>query len=311
MPSVSAQESLIRSVYKTANLDPRDTGYVEAHGTGTKVGDPVEATALHAVFGEGRTKRQPLYIGGVKPNIGHLEGASGVVSVIRTVMMLERGFVLPNCDFDKVKDDIPLDEWNIKVPTKQLPWPRGKRYASVNNFGYGGTNAHVVLAKAPPANTQLLTQRFDIANGLYYADTEMRSPLQKVFVLSGNDEQAAYALLHSLGIYCEQNPEAFDLALMDNLAYTLGQRRSSLPWRVAISAGAGSELVSKLAAPDTKPRRSLGDPSVGFLFTGQGAQWNAMGRDLMKTYPIFAETMHRADQHISSLGATFSIIGEL
>ena len=115
MPSGTAQESLIRSVYKSAELDPRDTGYVEAHGTGTKVGDPIEASALHAVFGEGRTKRQPLYIGSVKSNVGHSEGASGIVSVIKTAMMLDRGFILPTCNFEKAKEDIPLDLWNMKV----------------------------------------------------------------------------------------------------------------------------------------------------------------------------------------------------
>lgn len=115
MPSRAAQEHLMRSVYKSAGLDPRDTGYVEAHGTGTKAGDPIEASALHAVFGEGRTKRQPLYVGAVKSNVGHSGGASGIVSVIKTAMILERGFVLPNCDFEKAKENIPLDEWNIKV----------------------------------------------------------------------------------------------------------------------------------------------------------------------------------------------------
>ncbi len=115
MPSGAAQERLIRSVYKSAGLDPRDTGYVEAHGTGTKVGDPIEASALHTVFGEGRTKRQPLYIGAVKSNVGHSEGASGIVSVIKTAMILERGFILPNCDFEKAKENIPLDQWNMKV----------------------------------------------------------------------------------------------------------------------------------------------------------------------------------------------------
>ena len=115
MPNSAAQEALIRQVYKQAGLDPSLTGYVEAHGTGTKVGDPLEATALQAVFGEGRTPRQPLLVGSVKSNIGHLEGTSGVVSVIKTALMLERGFVLPNCNFEKTNEDIPMDKWNMKV----------------------------------------------------------------------------------------------------------------------------------------------------------------------------------------------------
>jgi acyl transferase domain-containing protein len=115
MPNGEAQEALIRQVYKEARVDPFQVGYVEAHGTGTKVGDPLEATALQAVFGEGRTARQPLFIGSVKSNIGHLEGTSGIVAVIKTALMLERGFVLPNCNFEKANEEIPLDKWNMKV----------------------------------------------------------------------------------------------------------------------------------------------------------------------------------------------------
>jgi len=115
MPNGAAQEALIRQVYKEARVDPAQVGYVEAHGTGTKVGDPLEATALQAVFGEGRTPRQPLLIGSVKSNIGHLEGSSGVVAVIKTALMLERGFVLPNCNFEKANEEIPMDKWNMKV----------------------------------------------------------------------------------------------------------------------------------------------------------------------------------------------------
>lgn len=117
MPNGDAQEALIRRVYKSAHIDPFLTGFVEAHGTGTKVGDPLEATALNAVFGEGRTPRQPLLIGSVKSNIGHTEGASGVISVIKTALMLERGFILPNCNYEKTNEEIPMDKWNMKVRT--------------------------------------------------------------------------------------------------------------------------------------------------------------------------------------------------
>lgn len=116
MPNGEAQEALIRQVYKEAQVDPKLVGFVEAHGTGTKVGDPLEATALNAVFGgEGRTRRQPLLIGSVKSNIGHLEGTSGIVSVIKAALALERGFVPPNCNFEKANPEIPMDKWNMKV----------------------------------------------------------------------------------------------------------------------------------------------------------------------------------------------------
>ena len=115
MPNRDAQVSLMKSVYERSGLDVAETGYVECHGTGTKAGDPIEAAALHEVFGEGRSARQPLYIGSVKSNIGHLEGASGIASVMKTAMMLEKDFILPNCDFQKPNPSIPFKEWNLKV----------------------------------------------------------------------------------------------------------------------------------------------------------------------------------------------------
>ena len=115
MPNGNAQAELIRSVYDSAGLDVNDTGYVEAHGTGTKVGDPIEAAALHSVFGQGRSPKDPLYIGSIKSNIGHAEGSSGIMAVIKTALMLEKGFILPNINFKKANAAIPLTEWNMKV----------------------------------------------------------------------------------------------------------------------------------------------------------------------------------------------------
>lgn len=115
MPNCVAQEMLIRSVYETAHLDLMQTGYVEAHGTGTQAGDPIEAAALHGAFGKGSTPSRTLLVGSVKSNIGHLEGASGIAGVIKTALMLEKGFILPNYGFEKQNDDIPLEKWNMRV----------------------------------------------------------------------------------------------------------------------------------------------------------------------------------------------------
>lgn len=117
MPNGLAQAELMRSVYDEAGLDPNDTGYVEAHGTGTKVGDPIEATALHSVFGNGRSPKEPLYVGSIKSNVGHAEGSSGILALIKTALMLEKGFILPNIHFKKPNEAIPLAEWNMKVRT--------------------------------------------------------------------------------------------------------------------------------------------------------------------------------------------------
>lgn len=106
---------MMRQVYNNSGINPADCGFVEAHGTGTRVGDPIEATAIHNVFHQGRTPRDPLYLGSVKSNIGHLEGASGIVAVIKSALMLERGFILPNYDFKHPNEKIPFKAWHMKV----------------------------------------------------------------------------------------------------------------------------------------------------------------------------------------------------
>ncbi|KAI6712167.1 polyketide synthase 1 [Diplocarpon mali] len=301
MPSGDAQESLIRSVYESAGINPKDTGYVEAHGTGTKVGDPIEATAIKNVFGEGRTARAPLFIGSVKSNIGHLEAASGIISVIKTAMMLERGFILPNYDFKKPNEKIPFAKWGLKVPINQCPWPRGKRYASVNGFGFGGTNSHVILEKAP----------FVKKNELDVPETQDPAiQSRKLFVLSANDKTSLEIMMKNMGIYLEQRPEFFQSELMSNIAYTLGQRRSFLQWRVAISTSKSFELIETLNGKAT-PTRHTESPRIGFIFTGQGAQWSAMGRELYEQYPIFKSTMDACEDCLVEFGATFSLLAEL
>ncbi|KAF2281085.1 polyketide synthase [Westerdykella ornata] len=300
MPNGESQEALVRAVYENAGLDPSETGYVEAHGTGTRVGDPIEVTALHNVFSEGRTSRNPLYLGSVKSNIGHLESASGILAVIKTAVMLDRGFVLPNYDFKIGNPKIPFAEWGLKVPTRQLPWPRGKRFASINNFGFGGTNAHVVMERAP--------LRINNDNN---TSTSKEDPTEKLFVLSAADKAACQTFMSNLGVYLEQRPEMFQRDLMSNVAYTLGQRRSLLPWRVAIPAKESFDLVEKLSKGTINPVRESGVPRIGFVCTGQGAQWWAMGRELYERYPTFADVMNEADAILTQLGAPYSLLEEL
>ena len=177
LPNGQAQEDLIRQVYKEANINPDECGFVEMHGTGTKAGDPIEAAAVHAALGKNRTPRNPLYIGSVKSNIGHLEGASGIIAIIKAAMMLDRELMLPNAEFKKANPNIPMSDWNMKVLTMTRPWPPRKKYLSVSNYGFGGTNAHAVLEKAP-----LSSKAPDRA----VEDVEV-DPKRKLFLISAND----------------------------------------------------------------------------------------------------------------------------
>ena len=132
---------------------------------------------------------------------------------------------------------------------------------------------------------------------------------RKLFVLSANDKSALEALMKNIGIYLEQRPEIFQNDLISNVAYTLGQRRSLMQWRVAISTSSSFDLIQALNSGKISPTRETDPPRIGFIFTGQGAQWNAMGRQLYEQYPVFATTMDACDRYLASFGASFSLIG--
>ncbi|KAM7198885.1 putative polyketide synthase [Naviculisporaceae sp. PSN 640] len=298
-PSPEEQEQLLRDVFAQAKIDPRDVGFFEAHGTGTKKGDPIEATAIYKAVGSHFTKEEPLYIGSSKPSVGHLECASGIVSVIKAVLMLYYGFILPNADFEAPNEAIPFDEWNMKVATSQRPWPSKRKFVCVNNFGFSGSNSTCVL-RAPPAN-----RRIELAESGAYAP-------QRLFVLSGNDETALRASMSKLGIWLEQHAELYQTTMPRNLSYTLCQRRSHLPWRIAIVDNMCSGLAGGMNSHDVVPMRASNDsPKLAFVFTGQGAQWWGMGRELLQSHPVFNDAIDRADATLRSIGADFSIREEL
>ena len=301
-PNGVAQEKLIRDVYARVGASTSETGFVEAHGTGTKVGDPIEATALHNVFGEGRSKENPLYMGSVKTNIGHLENVSGIMSVIKASLMLEYSLMLPNVNFERANDSIPLEKWNMKIPTTLRAWPRDKKYISVNNFSFGGSNAHCILQAAPRAFGDYIPGATDRGNVLP----------SKLVVLSGNDEEAAKKVALQLGVYIEQHPEVFQKRLLTDMAYTLCERRTHFPWRIALAASTCSELAGLLNGMQAAPKRASGkEPKIAFVYTGQGAQWPEMGKELLDSHPVFYDAIKAASDFLANIGAEFSLLDEL
>ena len=152
-PNGPAQEAVIRAALAAAGVAPAAIGYIEAHGTGTPLGDPIEVGALGAVFGPGRAARQPLAIGSVKTNLGHLEAAAGVAGVIKVILALQRGAIPPNLHFHAGNPHIDWAALPLTVPVETVPWQPidGRRLAGVSSFGFSGCNAHVVLEEAPPA----------------------------------------------------------------------------------------------------------------------------------------------------------------
>lgn len=142
--------SLIQTTYDRAGLDFKQTSYFEAHGTGTPVGDPLELLAIGKTIGAARQELgEAVIVGSVKSNIGHLEGASGVAGVIKAVLALENGAIPAVAEFENPNPRLRLDEWNLQIPKELTAWPSpGLRRVSINSFGYGGSNAHVILDDA-------------------------------------------------------------------------------------------------------------------------------------------------------------------
>jgi acyl transferase domain-containing protein len=196
-----------------------------------------------------------------------------------------------------------------QVPVSQRPWPRDKPFASVNNFGFGGTNAHVILERAPLPPKTTARELPDEVRSDESAISRTSSNPRRLYVLTANDKSALEARVKGLGVYLEQRPEIFQNALMGNVAYTLGERRSLLPWRIAVPATSSFELISALSSASLMPAREIGVPRIGFVFTGQGAQWHAMGRELVSQYPVFVATLTAADKCLATLGSPFSLIG--
>ncbi|KAH8701065.1 hypothetical protein BGW36DRAFT_339021 [Talaromyces proteolyticus] len=323
LPSSEAQAALIRQTYKDAGLGFGQTGYFEAHGTGTPAGDPLETGAIGSVFAEHRPVDEngqpiPLYIGSIKTNVGHTEGTSGLAGILKSVLQLEHGAIAPNTNFERPNPQIDFDGWKLKVPTTLVPWPvEGLRRISINSFGFGGTNGHVILDDAYNylASRGLMAAHRTspkpvITNAANGDATEYRR--RRVFLWSTHEEGiggksgAAYA--EHLAKRKEDDEETF----LDNLAYTLCNRRSMLAWKSFLVADSLPDLVSKVAATRQTPVRPLLHAlRTAFVFTGQGAQWFAMGRELGKVYPVFQQRLKHADLFVKNLGADWSLLEEL
>ncbi|KAL8810423.1 MAG: hypothetical protein Q9200_002591 [Gallowayella weberi] len=338
LPSPAAQASLISNTYAMAGLGPADTAYFEAHGTGTPAGDPLEVAGIGSVFDQVTKNRAvPLYVGTVKPNIGHLEAAAGMAGLIKTVLSLEAGVIPPNINFVTANPKLCLEDHNLVVPVNPTPWPTGGvRRASVNSFGYGGTNSHCILDDAyhylvergieglhcttkealPRTPGSMST---DSGIELEIAALELdgvpkcsERPQEFTFALSAPEQTALSRLGREIACYLEEHTIARGARtddILESLAYTLGNRRSEFQWRTVITTSHAEDLKQKLGNLE-KPARASKPPNLIFCFTGQGAQWFAMGRELL-AYEVYESSVHNADTYLKAIGAPWSVLEEL
>ncbi|KAH7384895.1 hypothetical protein BKA64DRAFT_152726 [Cadophora sp. MPI-SDFR-AT-0126] len=338
MPSKDAQALNIRAVYKLAGLGYNRTAYFEAHGTGTQAGDPTELGAISETFAETRDPKDPIYVGSVKTNIGHLEGCAGIAGVVKGVLMLEKGLIPPNIYFENVNPKIDLDAWRIKIPQSVTPWPmEGLRRVSINCFGFGGTNAHIILddafhylsergmegnhssieisATSSPSTTDSGIIIDKPPSSLGVCDSMFSTARPRLYVLSSHEQSGIEKLAHGYSKYlmakdssASSSSDANQLA--EDLAYTLASRRTRLPWKAFVVSSSLDKIKSQLLEGVSKPVRSSEVPKVALIFSGQGAQWYAMGRELLQ-YQVFRDSLEEADAYLRSIGSTWSLMSEL
>ncbi|MBU8894068.1 SDR family NAD(P)-dependent oxidoreductase [Corallococcus sp. M34] len=276
VPNGAAQEAVIRAALEAARVAPEHIGYVEAHGTGTALGDPIEVEALGAALTRNHSGRAPLWVGSVKPNIGHLEAAAGIAGLMKLVLALEDGVLPPHLHCQTPNPRIPWTALGVRVVSEPTPWPvlGGRRVGGVSAFGFSGTNAHVVVEQAPSAPE----------------DTSGMSRPWSLITLSATTPESLDALVARHRSHLETHPAR---SLRDG-ATTLHSGRAHFRHRFACVARTPEELVRKLRARDALEAVASDEPPrMAFLFSGQGGQYAGMGRELYETEPHFRDALDR------------------
>jgi acyl transferase domain-containing protein/NADPH:quinone reductase-like Zn-dependent oxidoreductase len=303
MPNGDAQAALVRDVCARSGVAPRDVSYIESHGPGTPVGDPIEAASLSAVLCEGRSRDDALFVGSIKTNIGHLEPVAGIAGVIKTALMVSHRMIPGNLHFEDPNPAIDFDRLCLRIPRALQPWPAHRPVvAGVDAFGFGGTNAHALLS-APPAREPAA------------ASGALGRP--ELVCLSAHSEQALVSYAGACRDFARTGRWAAHT--LRDVARTSAMRRTHHAHRLGVVATTVDELADRLdafctggTAEGVVPGRvSPGDRRrIAFVYSGQGPQWWAMGRELLDQEPVFFHAIARCDRLLQP-HAGWSLLQEL
>ncbi|KAF4539201.1 Beta-ketoacyl synthase [Lasiodiplodia theobromae] len=300
MPSATAQAALIKATYRNAGLDPLvdRCQYFECHGTGTAAGDPIEAQAISEAFFPHGESNDRMYVGSIKTVVGHLEGCAGLAGLLKASLAVQNGTVPPNMLFNELNPAIEPYYKNLRILQSSIPWPEveGPRRASVNSFGFGGTNAHAIIENYEPER-----------NAEAPARDHFRGPL----VFSARSESSILSSIREYAQYIKSNP-AVDL---EDLAWVLQEKRGTFPVKHFFSGSNRDRLLSfmdsfletadsgSVSSLVTRAQLRYPDEVPGILgvFTGQGAQWATMGTALIQRCKLFRESIERSEAALAAL----------
>ncbi len=289
-PNSLSQQAVINEALDNAGLAPDQVNYIETHGTATPLGDPIEIQSIKKVMLQERAKDNLLYLGSVKTNIGHLESAAGIAGFIKVLMSLQNEEIPPHLHLTKLNPHIKIDDVPIRIATENITWKTGDspRYAGISSFGFGGTNAHVILEEAP-RKTPAESSADDLKEK------------ERLLTVSAHNEEALLEMAGSYSHFIRNSLPATAQALYDML-YTAALKRSHHDFRLAVTGKNADTLADELEkisgnAATTQVVTGQVDPNnmpkVAFVFSGQGPQWWAMGRELYENEPIFRATIER------------------
>jgi len=305
-PNGPAQEEVLREAYRRTGISPGKIQYIEAHGTGTSLGDPIEAKALGKVLATERSPENPCFIGSAKTNIGHLEAAAGIAGLIKVALAMRHRQIPASLHFDNPNPYIPFEELPLRVQTELGPWPdmSSSLLAGVSSFGFGGTNAHVVLESFQSTSIK----KHNMMNYLPKA--------KQLLPISASDQEALRDLAQSYRDYISGEGNNFSLK---DICYTAGARRGHHDHRLALVVSSKEDVADHLEmylkgevfpSLQSGQRFSGSSSKLVFVFSGQGPQWWAMGRELFQEEPVFRETIEECDV-LFSQHADWSLVTEL